>query len=1486
MTKLLAATVAATVVLCTGAAVAEHDYYKNLRYPTKLAPGVGRDKVSQEGGPDAKGYRRRTVQWWPRKGHDIVEIPKGTPLRTWTRNKGRKDAEYLAGLCRNWTASDGDTFKAHLIGFRGFGVDTFDPCQECLLAPTAILRMENGERRGVNVYKPYSLMLSAEDHAFIHKIWKREFRKITASVSPIKYDAPHPWRDPRMVDEVRSEHFLIRSPGKTEHKTLWWVRPHEPKKQALFRKGSIEFAENMWSHIEVAGSTMPYWRCGGKPTPYVITVQLTVSGNLGGGGYAHCGLRDNAGGPRNIGLSHEFYHGHPTGGWDLWTFGETTCNQGSHFNLPGEMLMFSSNFAHPWRNVNCTQYQSALLYVALGDSPHWGYGAASVIASLASLAEQTPYHTIARLGQERGLWKNGVKGFGDFFGEYAARMATCDFVLQYPLRSKYGMASLSSLEPVYGRRGRYRIPNAEAPATYGFNIVRLVPSAGAKEITVDFEGLYEPLQYSDWRACIVAVDSRGRARYSPQFSKGEMTLEIRESDRHFWLTAAATPSAMPLSETNWADGKVSRPVMESNLMGAHTRRYPWEVTLTGCRPGSPHRRQGDVINYDEMYSINNGNRFTDIPIRHETPTPLTDSDGPLVQEKLKDLARRITASREAYHEKAGKQPGGNYDSGYWWQHRKVQILGDMARRVKFLQRNAEGKRHSNGGGFVSDNSRVAKSAYVGPNAMVLDGARVEGAACVKDHAVVLGDKTIVRGNAKIGGKAWVCGDLIVEGNARILESATVITAWRERDKRFDGRAKITGSAVIKGEHVLKLCYADDQTITGGVVMDYTPGVDGTIYYWLPGFKSITTYVPGVENHENGVFDRGRIYRNHKLHDGKYAGALYADWRFNQPKTTMLEDSYVNNNGVLRGRPAFGRTADGRRKFIAFNGKDQYAEAPSSAADFGELTVDMMINRSGGKGGRLFDFGTGDDEYFQLSIDPRNGKPILSAEHGGKSFSLTSAQGSPAGKWVQVRVEMDGKTASIFINGKQAARGAFAFSPRDVFIGDRPEGNFIACGRGKSDFFAGRIDHFRIYRAVHKDFDALGSAPFAITQLQEWSQADQHRADQWEARKKIADARLMTGKYGRLQKEIEQCSAEQMQIRRKQNNVDELEARARQADELIREMHKEINQTYRAHANVAEIEEAVGKLREKANAVVAKIRENPEYVKLDGQVKVREKQMHQVDARVRAIPKFKAIADKIQAANKTMDSAQKRIKALPKPAQLSDRIKKETDGQKRQQLQKAFNTLSQQLLAQDVEYQRASIAASRLNRVFHKMLRYKVRNERRKVESEFNDLRKRRDKMLAALSAADADYAKLQKDIAAKQKLLSDIRTGVRKRIESKDAYRNAEDKRRAARKAFDQANHASRHPSANENKSEAIKRLDARIAKLRREADPIRNAALKAAGVLGDNPYPGSEAAELWDHQQNLTHHTTADWDTRTREEIENRVTPVFKKWLLRVRGY
>jgi len=365
--------------------------------------------------------------------------------------------------------------------------------------------------------------------------------------------------------------------------------------------------------------------------------------------------------------------------------------------------------------------------------------------------------------------------------------------------------------------------------------------------------------------------------------------------------------------------------------------------------------------------------------------------------------------------------------------------------------------------------------------MVLDGASVKDNACIKEFAVVLGPKTVIQGNAKIGGRSWVFGDIKVGGNARILEAAVVSTIRRTPRSRYEGRAEITGNAVIKGDHFLLLSHANKQTVTGGVVMDYAPS---------------------VSNNKDGVFKCGRFCGRQNLSGGTDAGELYVNWQFNQLKTVLLEDSYVNNNGILYGRPEF--AVDDGRRCIAFNGKDQYAEAPPSVADFGELTVDMMVKRSAGKGGCLFDFGTGANECFYLTIDSNSGKPVLTAKHEGKSYSLTASQSIAVDKWARVRIEMDGKEASIYVDAKKVAKGKFEFRPRDVFIGDCPEGNSIACGRGKKAFFKGRIDHLRIYRKVHDNFDAIGPVPSALTQIPESPKPDArnlkyHTSADWEDR---------------------------------------------------------------------------------------------------------------------------------------------------------------------------------------------------------------------------------------------------------------------------------------------------------------------------------------------------------------------------------------------------
>ena len=124
----------------------EYDFHYDIRYPGRLRSDVGRDRVSQKKPDDLKGYHRRTVQWWPKRGMDftpLADIP-GAPLRTWTP---RAPKHHHSGfLPDNFPKAP---FKAHLVNFRGVGDDALkdvnDP--ESYRCPAAVLRFEDGRKR-------------------------------------------------------------------------------------------------------------------------------------------------------------------------------------------------------------------------------------------------------------------------------------------------------------------------------------------------------------------------------------------------------------------------------------------------------------------------------------------------------------------------------------------------------------------------------------------------------------------------------------------------------------------------------------------------------------------------------------------------------------------------------------------------------------------------------------------------------------------------------------------------------------------------------------------------------------------------------------------------------------------------------------------------------------------------------------------------------------------------------------------------------------------------------------------------------------------------------------------------------------------------------------------------------------------------------------------------------------------------------------------
>jgi len=699
--RILAAAVVGWV--CAGAAASEYDFYAGLRYPgAKRRADVALYKAKQAGKGDPKAYERREVDWWPRRGVDVVDVKEGMPLRTWT--------------LRTQQIADGTArLQAHLVGFRGMGNTTSNPFRGDggPWEPGVVLRLSDGRKRCF-----VRGSFSDEDRAYIMDLYVREMKRIKAGLDKTprvkRSGADIRWPNNAKPGQpgtmqVESEHFIWVSGSQAGSEGDPWVNEKAPDKAEWYRRGTVECAEYWWALTEYAGNLMPYWDRKGK-FKHEVTVAGTKRdghefiGGYAGGGYGGCILKGAGGGPWAPGLWHEWGHGALANRIRIGG-GEAQADMHQCLADPS-MLKGNHHLKTPWRNMfnGGMGYGYTVFYSITGDDPNWGYAWFTCLPYGAG--ETSVLQAVARVGQQRGLFQDGIRGLGDMVGEYAARLATFDCELEDLFCRRYFAATRSWLEPVDRAKGIHRIPWDQAPEPFGVNIVRLVPDEGAKQFTVDFRGRHDPDYYSDWRACIVVVSFDGSRRYSPLWNKGAMTMACRDDDCAYWLTVAATPTAL-----------YTGPLEGSLYSGRHAYRYPWSVHLSGARPGRPQNTRADL-----------GQAALDYPAGDAIPQP---ADTPMG----KRYARMLTGLLE-----------------------RRKDLGDVVRSE--TARMTQGRRHANGGGWVANTAAVAASAYVGPDAMVL------GKAKVLDHAIV-DEYAVVAGNAVVSGHARVSGPAIIQGNAKV-----------------------------------------------------------------------------------------------------------------------------------------------------------------------------------------------------------------------------------------------------------------------------------------------------------------------------------------------------------------------------------------------------------------------------------------------------------------------------------------------------------------------------------------------------------------------------------------------------------------------------------------------------------------------------------------------------------------------------------------------
>ena len=996
----------------------EYDFHYDIRYPGRLRSDVGRDKVTQEDAKDLKAYHRRVVTWWPKRGVDFTpleDIP-GAPLRTWTP---RVPKDSRSGVLPDNFPKE--PFKAHLVNFRGVGDDALkdvsDP--ESYRCPAAVLRFEDGHKRVI-----LAKYLSEPDRRFLMETYNKDMARIQGTLLQDEYAV-----NSEALAMPEGEAYLFKHPGKirfdTKHASIVIPGKSQDGQRSFVKEDqreqvlqTVAYLKNQmeayWAYHEYGGALVRYWE---KGKLYKYVPQFGHAGGGGGGGYGGCSL----GGPGIEGVFHEWGHGMPCGGLLMVGGAENAADSLQIMANPAIGSKITHQSLRPWMSLFHGGYPGSTGYEIMSDDPNWGYIIAGATSTLAAQEDTTPMHVFAHLGEERGLWdkKNAIRRVGDMIGQIGARFAEFDCQQEFQFRAFAASANRSYLVPVDIEKRLYRCPTAEAPNPFGVSISRLIPDAGATKIGVDFQGDFDPDTYSDWRACIVAVDKNDRCRYSPLWNKGKMSMEIQPGDKRWWLTVTATPKALMRGR---------RSATHFLYEGGFVYKYPYQVTLTGATPGSAFGSVVDNNNTGLEFPENGSQAYLPVEGKPHHSIDMIPTFSAAERAALKTQLEKQSAGYREYKASYDAQLEALKKQGLKPDRLLARAIADARARhfrVQFLLDNLDGAPHPNGGGWVSSQAQVDPSAYIGPRCVVLGKAKVLDHAQLIDSAAVIGDGAVVKDHAKLSGKARVLGSVIVDGFARLFDA---------------GEA----SRVFPDAEII------DKKTTHMSGISSRRGIEAPLGNLLANYD--------ILRDESVLLEDMMILR----------GKQFTGYHF-------VPDP-INYNGHLVGRPGF-EPLSPINGALVFNGEGQYAEIAPEIIDLGELMLVMRVKLDGfGKPQTLLDFGSTLDNRMMLTVDT-SGKPVLQWTVKGKREALPVREPLQAGQWATFRVEIDGERVALYVNG-QATEKKSDFRSADVFVPPFARRNFVFRSRETNtpDYVAGQLDYLRVYSEVPEDFAALPEPP--------------------------------------------------------------------------------------------------------------------------------------------------------------------------------------------------------------------------------------------------------------------------------------------------------------------------------------------------------------------------------------------------------------------------
>lgn len=144
---------------------------------------------------------------------------------------------------------------------------------------------------------------------------------------------------------------------------------------------------------------------------------------------------------------------------------------------------------------------------------------------------------------------------------------------------------------------------------------------------------------------------------------------------------------------------------------------------------------------------------------------------------------------------------------------------------KTVEDEVPGAAHHNGGGFVANTAFASADAYVGPNARVLDFARIEGKARLEDYAVIR-HNAILKDSARLSNYALAGENAVISGNAQVSGFARV---WG--GNQISDNAQVKDHVCIFGTRVFENAVLEHNTFCWGATLHGNVQLGGDAEYF-------------------------------------------------------------------------------------------------------------------------------------------------------------------------------------------------------------------------------------------------------------------------------------------------------------------------------------------------------------------------------------------------------------------------------------------------------------------------------------------------------------------------------------------------------------------------------------------------------------------------------------------------------------------------------